>query len=397
MLTSDLLRFKTDDRTISPRYLTRKHADYYLKIAGDLIAIFQQHQGNPRSALEQALDAYEEDRVGYKILRGLAKILDGFSEYEPAEEFDYPEFRKQFFEYVEQFRPVVRQADLVHRNTRKQVVAKYRAQNPKWPLTLYGDLPEQQILVKLNQHLAAEDVIRRYNLALAQGLLYRCYLMEIKVWDSYKTVFKYLKLAGLIHKIRKVEAAYQITVDGPFSLFRRTQKYGVNLARFLPGLMLAKKWQMWAQVRTDSGERLFYLDQDCGLHSHYKAEHPFDSAVEEAFHEQFGKRKTAWEIHRENEIVDFGDSVLIPDFKFTHPDGHEVLLEIVGFWTPEYLQKKLEKLARVKQKNFVVAVNASLNCSKSDFNGPVLFYKTRIKTGEVLKILEEMRAQPSTE
>ncbi len=149
---------------------------------------------------------------------------------------------------------------------------------------------------------------------------------------------------------------------------------------------------MWAEINTEAGHRIFVLDQNCGLHSHYHKEHPFDSLVEEGFFQQFKKRKTDWQIHREAEILDLGDTVLIPDFKFTHPDGRWAFLEIVGFWTPEYLNKKLEKLQRVHQKNMIVAVNKNLNCSRENFKGPVIFYSSRVRVGEVLRLLEEVKS-----
>jgi len=214
--------------------------------------------------------------------------------------------------------------------------------------------------------------------------------MHFTLRDSYKTVFRYLKLAQLIHKIEKVEDGYRIAVDGPMSLFRRTQKYGVNMARFLPGLLLAENWQMKAAVRTESGEKYFFLDQDCGLVSTYKKGHVFDSAVEEALYTQFSKRDTQWRIERESEVVDLGDTVLIPDFKFIHPDGRESLLEIIGFWTPEYLESKLNKLSKINRDSLIVAVNENLNCSKETFAGPVLFYKTRVKVKDILEMLEKV-------
>lgn len=390
MLTSELLRYKLDDKTITPRYLTRKHANYYLTIAHDLIGIFQNHVDKTRGALEAALSTFEGGRMGYKIVRGLAKILEGFAEFVPNQEMDYAALRLQLFEYVEQYRPVVRRADLVHRHTKRQVLEKFTREVGPLRQNLYDDLPDSQVLVKMKRKVEPEELIRRYNLALAQGLLYRCYRTEIRIWDSYKTVFRYLKLAQLMHKIQSEGKVYRIIVDGPFSLFRRTQKYGVNLARFLPGLILANKWELRAKINTKDGRRVFRLDQNCGLRSYYRKEHPFDSRVEESFYKQFEKRKTNWQIHREGEILDLGDTVLIPDFKFTHPDGRSALLEIVGFWTPEYLSNKLKKLRRANRKDLIVAVNQNLNCARGEFKGPVIFYKTRVKVGEVLKLLEGM-------
>ncbi|RMD94884.1 MAG: DUF790 family protein, partial [Calditrichaeota bacterium] len=201
MLTSDLLRYKINDKYITPRYLTRKHASYYLQIARDLISIFQEHVGKTRGELEAALDTFEGGRVGYKIVRGLAKILEGFAEFAPNYEYDYTEIRLRLFEFAESYRPIVRQPDLVHQITRESVLEKFEKEVSPLPENLYGDLPESQILVRMNRVPQPEELLRRYNLALAQGLLYRCYRMEIKIWDSYKTVFHYLKLAQLMHKI----------------------------------------------------------------------------------------------------------------------------------------------------------------------------------------------------
>lgn len=389
MLTSDLLRYQIDDRAITPRYLTRRNAEYYLRLAGDLIKIYRDNLGNRRGDLEKALESYEQDRVGYKIQRGLAKILDGFAEFEPDGQHDYPKLRSRLFAFAERYRPIVRQADLVHEHTKELIVKKFVEEFGAHPDSLYGDLPQHQIFVRMNRTISREELIRRYNLALAQGILYRCHSMEIKIWDSFKTVFRYLKLAQLMHKIHNKDSQYHIRVDGPFALFRRTQKYGVNLSRFLPGLILANKWQMSAWIQTEQGQRHFTLDQNCGLTSHYTKENPFDSKVEETFYNNFNKRKTDWKIERETEIVDLGDAVVIPDFKFRHPGGGEALLEIVGFWTPEYLENKLKKLRRVECEHLIVAVNETLNCSRDDFKGPVIFFKTRLKTGDVLKILDE--------
>ncbi len=47
-------------------------------------------------------------------------------------------------------------------------------------------------------------------------------------------------------------------------------------------------------------------------------------------------------------------------------DGTKAMLEIVGFWTPEYIEKKLHKLARVRERNLIIALSSSLNCARAD-------------------------------
>lgn len=390
MLTGDLLRSRIEGDTIRPRYLTRKQAVHYLRVAADLRALVELHAGKTRAELESALMEMEGERVGYKILRGLAKILMDHVEFRPADDVEFPELRLRLFEYAERFRPIVLTHDLLHQTSRDKVLEAYAEQGGVLPENLYGDLPEAHVLTLTEPLPAAETLLRRYNLALAQGLLYRCVQMQVRIWDHFRTVFQYLKLAGLMHHITSEPGGYRILVDGPVSLFQRTRRYGVNMARFLPGLLLAEKWQMQADIATPQGSKRFYLDQECGLTTYYAQENPFDSRVEETFYAQFSKRKTPWQIDREGEIIDLGDTVLIPDFRFVHPDGRTALLEIVGFWTPEYLQKKIDKLNRANRQDLLVAVNETLNCTRETFRGPVLFYKTRVKVKDVLQWLDAM-------
>jgi predicted nuclease of restriction endonuclease-like RecB superfamily len=175
------------------------------------------------------------------------------------------------------------------------------------------------------------------------------------------------------------------------SLFSNVERYGINMARLLPAIIKCEDWRLAAKVNVGGGEKLFRLSPRTGLRSHYRDEPVFDSAPEEAFYNKFVRNsKSKWTIEREGSVLDLKDTVLIPDFKFTHKkDGRVAHLEIIGFWTPEYLAKKLDKLSRVKEANIVVAVPESLNCSKDTFSGPVVRYKQRLLIKDVLPAVEE--------
>jgi predicted nuclease of restriction endonuclease-like RecB superfamily len=64
---------------------------------------------------------------------------------------------------------------------------------------------------------------------------------------------------------------------------------------------------------------------------------------------------------------------MIPDFRLVHPDGRSYLLEIVGYWRPEYLQKKFSQVRRAGCDNLILAISERLNLEKIDnkFNGKV--------------------------
>jgi len=75
------------------------------------------------------------------------------------------------------------------------------------------------------------------------------------------------------------------------------------------------------------------------------------------------------ELVREDDVFDLGAEVMIPDFAIEHPDGRRAILEIVGFWTPEYLESKLTKIRQVEADNFVLAVSERLDCASEEFDG----------------------------
>ncbi|RUQ36910.1 MAG: DUF790 family protein, partial [Candidatus Competibacteraceae bacterium] len=63
----------------------------------------------------------------------------------------------------------------------------------------------------------------------------------------------------------------------------------------------------------------------------------------------------------------------------------------MGFWHPDYLRRKLDKLRRAAMPNLIVAVSARLNAGMQDFRdipGPVIFFKGKLEPQPVLNILE---------
>jgi len=82
-----------------------------------------------------------------------------------------------------------------------------------------------------------------------------------------------------------------------------------------------------------------------------------------------------------------------------HPDGRRVILEIVGFWTPEYLSKKLAKIREADAANPVVAVSERLDCSADDFEGMddrVLWFKSGIHVCDLVELAEEYALPTNT-
>jgi predicted nuclease of restriction endonuclease-like RecB superfamily len=109
----------------------------------------------------------------------------------------------------------------------------------------------------------------------------------------------------------------------------------------------------------------FTLNSDCGLVSHYPPGKPYDSMLEASFADRWDSLKSDWVLEREVDLIPIPGSVMIPDFRLVHPDGRTFLLEIVGYWRPEYLQKKFSQVRRAECDNLILAISERLNLEKA--------------------------------
>ena len=399
MLPLDLLRYRIKADDICARYVNPKNRKYRA-IARDLIEIYGAHFNKTKGALASALADYEAADTNYRVTRGLSKLLEDRSEFTIRSPIEPEVLREQIFAYTGKRHPVVTKADRLHRRTRGKALEKIAGQfdvsSEAVIEGMYADLEENRVLTGFEAP-TVEWLLDRYNVALAQATLYRASEMTIRIYRNiptkYRLVFQFIKFFKLMHVVSGNNAdGYQIVLDGPASMFRLSQKYGIQMALFLPALLHCDRWWLDATIVMNRNDHLrFELNDESGLQSHYRNPDEFDSELERHFATQFEKIDTEWTLERETDIIDLKDTVMIPDFAFVHPDGRRALMEIVGFWTPDYLQKKLWKLKRVAMSNMIIAVSDQLNCSTEDFRdipGEVLFFKTRIKPKEVLEKVE---------
>ena len=89
--------------------------------------------------------------------------------------------------------------------------------------------------------------------------------------------------------------------------------------------------------------------------------------LEERFARDFTRAAPEWELLREPEPVPVDGTLIFPDFALIHrgdPD-RRWLLEIIGFWTSDYVEQKLGRLCRAGIGNLLLCIDASLNCGES--------------------------------
>ena len=368
MLTSDLALSWQRGQRIGPRTLDLDDPNY-LRIAADLIGIVRAHAGCRRAELEQALDNYVGTGTDYRILRGLIKLLLDQCVFEIASPLDPVAIRQTLFLKARAQHPVL--VDSAQRPTVMASAAEALSCTPEVVTdNLYADLPANHQLTHF-EALTEEQLLERYNLAQAQALLYRCVEMQLSVEPqeptSYRQLFDAIKAYRLIHTIKgNAAAGYEVRLSGPVSLFHRSQKYGIQMAVFLPALLECSGWRMRAEIATAKGKRaVFELKSEPSKLS--AGELITDTAKQsllEKFMAGWAKLASDWTLEPSQEVIDLGDGAFIPDFVLRRLAGKIVYLEILGFWTPRYLNDRLKEFAHAGFKDFILVVSEELRGSR---------------------------------
>ncbi|HEY9284880.1 MAG TPA: DUF790 family protein [Pyrinomonadaceae bacterium] len=370
MLTADLALSYRRGEEIRPRQLNAADPRW-LREAETLVRIFREHVNRPRGRLDAALDEYVGAGTNYRVVRGLVKLLLDRSEFATETAIEPAELRRLVFAKAREAHPL--DGGEAARSRVAAEVARELGCPPEAALgSLYADLPARQKLASFDEPDAAE-LIDRYNLAQAQALLYRSVRMRITVRpqapDGYRALFGAIKAHRLIHTISgSAEAGYRVELDGPVSLFHRSQKYGVQMAVFLPDLLACAGWSMRAEISTRHEAAFFELDSDRhNLRTRAPEAWSYDAGLRDKLLESWGRFDTEWALEPSREVVAVGASAFIPDFALRHPDGQLLFIELLGFWTPEHLAARLRELEAAGLRNFLLAAWEELRGSRDPF------------------------------
>lgn len=378
----------------------------HLAIASDLISTFESAQGDTQGYLDNLLSELEGDSPDYRLRRGLAHILkSSFCTFEIVSPIEPPLLRQRVFGLAATTTQIPQNAagtlatvarELTQECDREVLPAEIRK-------GLYADLQENRILSQFEAP-TPEALLHRFNLSQVQGIFYKATHMTLNAHRNdpgeYKLLFRYLKLFQLMSYIEgDADCGFTITVDGPTSLFKPSTRYGLAIAKLLPALLHVTKWSLDSTLRvkdfytSEYKPYRFSLDSDCGLVTHYPPGKEFDSMVEASFAAGWKKLKTDWVLEREVDLIPIPGSVMIPDFRLVHPDGRSRLLEIVGYWRPEYLRKKFSQVRQSDRDDLILAVSERLNLEKAgvkvgEIPVPVVWFKNKLLAKSVLQAIE---------
>jgi len=257
--------------------------------------------------------------------------------------------------------------------------------------SLFADLPSERIAGS-PPSLDPGDVVLRANLALAQGLLARAYSVRIAVEGNARAVARHAALRGLICSVTRDagDDLARIELSGPFALFQRTLLYGRALGAVVPVLAWTRRFKLEATCDVRGRKAVVTLATGDPI---FPSSEPrrFDSRLEERFARDFARLAPDWVIVREPEPIDAGGHLFFPDFA-VHPrldPSRRWFVEIVGFWTPDYLANKLERLRRARVSSLVLCIDEDRNLGDGDLpaNVALVRYRRRVDAAKVLDVI----------
>jgi predicted nuclease of restriction endonuclease-like RecB superfamily len=474
MLTLQLLRVRTRNGAIFPLFCTKEEE---IELAKKIIQEFEQTWKNKekKAVLEDRITTIEESDAGsdYKLVRGFYALLErrctfksrdsnsdndsGTSSTSTIPIIDPPRIRKAIFE--ESSKRGFALTELERREIADSVASKLHLSSHDVVLkAMWSDLDDNLILDHFDA-IGPEALVGWYNLSLMQTLLFNCTKLDFYISGglNWKRVLRSVKRLGLMYHLQQPQQQQEnriiCSLEGPLSLFKLTDRYGTLLAKLLPSIIFSSdkkresgsggEWHLdaWIVRKTMEGRKIyeFKISKDeipelltdpfpsfpsssstekeaAGSSPLYNDYYIYDSAVEEKFAKRFEQAETGWRLTREPDpLVLSNGGAFIPDFMFEKYDK-KIYLEIVGFWTKEYLERKLQKLAdifisadsRKKKKTtdnnnnnskadhlLFIAVNEDFACSKSSFSsivpkGQLIFYKN--DTVPVKPILDYLKS-----
>ena len=355
VLTKDLLRVSRAGGGYHPQFADDARRD----LAARVIGVYQGHVDRSRADLEDALADLEREAPDFKLVRGFAKLLEREATFETRSPVPPERARRAAFAAGESVGVVTgdERAEALDR-----AADRLDATPDAVAGSLYADLEDRQVIAAVDPRWDPAGLVAQYNLSLAQTALFDATEVRVRSSDPRELVSA-VKRLRLMYEVRKTEAGREVVVTGPDRLFRRTRRYGTRFARLLRTVATADEWRLDATIDDRGTERTMTLtDGDVSVPgADPVTDVSYDSGVEADFAARFGSLDLDWDLVREPEPLEAGASVAIPDFAFDYAYADfRVYFEIMGFWTPEYVEKKLGQLDAIDDAELLVAVDESL-------------------------------------
>jgi hypothetical protein len=371
---------------IMPRYLTEQDYPWLRAVLDE----YERHVGCRRAELDARLAEPLVTRCPKAKLRSTLYVIDRLARTRMESPLAPRKVRALAFRAAAAAAPGTDRARVL-----EEVATRLGANPADVDNALFADLPGEQRVRSLGE-ISPNMLAREVNAALVGALLGRARTVRVQAWGKTRAVVRHAKITGLLCVVRRdgsAEEGVVLDISGPFSLFRRTDLYRRALSSLLPRLAWCERYELRAHCELPPFAQRYTLIVQSGDPIAAGRELPrYDSKLEERFARELSRLALEWDLVREPLALEVGGALIFPDFELRHRRSPERrwLLEIVGFWTPEYVTRKLATLAQAGITNLILCIDEKRSCAEGDLpaGARVVRYRKRIDPREVLAIVE---------
>jgi hypothetical protein len=227
---------------------------------------------------------------------------------------------------------------------------------------LFADLPGEKLVCAPACIPSANEIALRTNQLILRSLLFHARRVRIKAEGATRPIVRQAKLRGLLCTVTDGSPPI-LDVSGPFTVFRHTLLYGRALGELVQFLPHCAHFKLRADCVLRDQEAILDVQSGDPI---FPAEEPkpFDSKLEERFARDFKRAAPDWDLLREPEPVPAGRTLIFPDFLLRHRlcPQRRFFIEILGFWSADYLARKLALLREAGIRNLILCVDETRVC-----------------------------------
>jgi len=356
MLTRDLLRYRLVGDQAQPQFL--RHTPAIIEIGEALLQHWRRNVGNRVGDITDASLPILHQSRALVVGRGLQKLItDACQSTEPTAATALR--AEAFAASATLLANPERDSD-----THTQSVADtVRLSVPELQERLYGDLPDQAVLATVPTW-TVKQLIDRYNIALAQGLVLFAQSLRIDVHDAdtgvRRRLLKAMRFRRLLATVRGGGSeVLSLEISGPGSVLEQANRYGMQLALFLPALACCKNWQAQGLLRLPrAGTATLTLTEESGL----VGDNAFLGYVPEELQEveaALQKRFPEWIWEEPPLLTHPSGEVVVPDLCICLKKK-QITVEFFHRWHGHAVERRLAQLAAGWGKHHLIGVDRAI-------------------------------------
>jgi predicted nuclease of restriction endonuclease-like RecB superfamily len=219
---------------------------------------------------------------------------------------------------------------------------------------------------------------------------------------GYRYLFRKIKFLRLLFTIHALDdGRYRLELDGPFSMFESTTRYGLQLAMLYPALQQCERFDLTAEVRWGP-ERQALTFRDRGGTGDQAVEVVTGRLPEEveALAKRIGELTADWRVVTNNELLHLpGLGLCVPDLRFEHlGTGQCVYVEVMGYWSRPAVWQRVELVEKGLPYKILFAVGERLRVSEKVLDeklpAALYVYKGTMNARAVLDRVNQLAERP---